>query len=102
MQLHAVPPGDMTESSLAGSRDELVLLFFVLFIDGCLALRLRVTVRKGKTKLRMQSTVPPNFDYFPIVLRVVPGDLEVLGPSCINCFRRTLVQALHKASLIDR
>ena len=41
MQLHVVPPGDMTEGSLAGLRDEPLLHFFVPF---------SVIVRKRKNE----------------------------------------------------
>ena len=59
MQLHAGLPGDMTESSLAGSRDELLLHFFVPFIHGCLALRLRVIVRERKKTTTTQEPKHP-------------------------------------------
>ena len=52
MQLHVDPPGDMTEGSLAGLRDEPLLHFVVPFSGRfwtAFALRLRITVRKRKT-----------------------------------------------------
>ena len=54
MQLHVDPPGDMTEGSLAGLRDEPLLHFFVPFsvrFWTAFALRLRVIVRKRKNLL---------------------------------------------------
>ena len=51
MQLHVGPPGDITEGSLAGLRDEPLLHFFVPFsvrFWTAFALRLRVIVRKRK------------------------------------------------------
>ena len=49
MQLHAGPPGDMTESSLAGLRDEPVQCSFFLWT--AVALRLRFIVRERKKRV---------------------------------------------------
>ena len=57
MQLHVGPPRDMTESSSAGLRDKLALHFLsrsvLVFSWTEVALRLRVTMRKKKSFLRL-------------------------------------------------